>query len=139
MSRQELIELALQGVSVAEQNEDALYTYVDLAEHLISTGHADNCEDVDVILAGMTLESAEMILDGMLLNEAKGDVESGLEADPEGYMVLRQIATAENAALRIKTYIGNNKTLQLPAWVQSKMTTAADYLDTVADYLLSDT
>ena len=54
-------------------------------------------------------------------------------------MILRQIATAENATQRIKAYIGGDKMLQLPAWVQSKMAVAAADLDSVADYLVSDT
>ena len=125
-----------------EQNEDATNVYVDIAEHLLASGHASTITEIDLILSGMSVESAEAILDsvdGEVLNEGHKAVAAGLEADPEGYMVLRQIATAENACLRIKTYIGNDKMLQLPAWVQAKMTSAADYLDTIADYLLADT
>lgn len=142
MERRECIELALTGSKLVEQNEDATNVYVDIAEHLLASGHASTITEIDLILSGMSVESAEAILDsvdGEVLNEGHKAVAAGLEADPEGYMVLRQIATAENACLRIKTYIGNDKMLQLPAWVQAKMTSAADYLDTIADYLLADT
>ena len=54
-------------------------------------------------------------------------------------MTLRQIATAEDACKRIKMYIDGDKMLQLPGWVQAKMATAAADLDSVADYLVSDT
>ena len=142
MNREELIELALSGSAAAESSEEAVNIYVDLAEHLLGAGHASSINEIDLILRGMTVESAECILDSSCtetISEAAKAIAQGLEADPEGYMVLRQIATAENACLRIKTYIGGDKMLQLPAWVQAKMSIAAADLDTIADYLLSDT
>ena len=143
MSREELIELALQGSVISEQNEESADIYIDIAEHLLASGHASSISEIDLILRGMTVESAAGILDAVEstqpLSEGHKNIAAGLEADPEGYMVLRQIATAENACLRIKTYIGGDKMLQLPAWVQAKMSIAAADLDTIADYLLSDT
>ena len=142
MNREELIELALSGSAAAESSEEAVNIYVDLAEHLLGAGHASSINEIDLILRGMTVESAECILDSSCtetISEAAKAIAQGIEADPEGYMVLRQIATAENACLRIKTYIGGDKMLQLPAWVQAKMSIAAADLDTIADYLLSDT
>lgn len=141
MERRECIELALSGSKLVEQNEEATNLYVDIAEHLLASGHASTITEIDVILGGMSVESAEAILDsvdGVVIEEGHKEIASGLEADPEGYMTLRQIATAENACLRIKTYIGNDKMLQLPAWVQAKMAVAAADLDTIADYLLGD-
>ena len=142
MSREELIELALQGSVIAE-NTEAADIYADIAEYLISKNHALSLFEVNKILKGMSTESAMAILDSVdgsyTLSEGKEAIAKGLEADPEGYMVLRQIATAENACLRIKTYISGDKMLQLPAWVQAKMSIAAADLDTIADYLLSDT
>ena len=142
MNREELIELALSGSHAAESSEEAVNIYVDLAEHLLGAGHASSIGEVDLILKGMSVGGAERILDasqGGTISEAAKAIAQGLEADPEGYMVLRQIATAENACLRIKTYIAGDKMLQLPAWVQAKMSIAAADLDTIADYLLSDT
>ena len=143
MNREECIELALSGSVAAEGSEDATNMYVDIAEHLLGAGHASSINEVDLILKGMSVEGAERILEttqgGGTITEAAKAIAQGLEADPEGYMVLRQIATAENACLRIKTYIGGDKMLQLPAWVQAKMSIAAADLDTIADYLLSDT
>ena len=143
MNREECIELALGGSVAAEGSEDATNMYVDIAEHLLGAGHASSINEVDLILKGMSVEGAERILEttqgGGTITEAAKAIAQGLEADPEGYMILRQIATAENACLRISTYIGGDKMLQLPAWVQAKMAIAAADLDTIADYLLSDT
>ena len=143
MNREECIELALSGSVAAEGSDEATNMYVDIAEHLLGAGHASSLTEVDLILKGMSVESAERILEGTqsggTITEAAKAIAQGLEADPEGYMILRQIATAENACLRIKTYIGGDKMLQLPAWVQAKMAIAAADLDTIADYLLSDT
>ena len=142
MERAEIIAMALKGSKSADTSEEITNTYVDIAEHLLSGGHASTITEIDLILEGMTVEAAEAILDavhGENLQEGHKDIAAGLEADPEGYMVLRQIATAENACLRISTYISGDKMLQLPAWVQAKMAVAAADLDSIADYLLSDT
>ena len=144
MERRELIELALQGSKVAEETQESTNIYVDIAEHLLGAGHANSIREIDVILGGMSVEAAESILDivenGESLEEGnKEEIAKGTKADPEGYMVLRQLATAEDACKRIKTYIGGDGELQMPAWVQAKLTTSAADLDSVADYLLSDT
>ena len=142
MERRELIEMALLGSKGAEENEEASNIYVDIAEHLLGAGHAHTISEIDMILKGMTVESAERLLaslSGEELAEGKDEIEAGTETDPEGYMTLRQIATAEDACNRIKAYIGGDKMLQLPGWVQAKMATAAADLDSIADYLVSDT
>ena len=137
MNREECIELALSGSVAAEGSEDATNMYVDIAEHLLGAGHASSINEVDLILKGMSVEGAERILEttqgGGTITEAAKAIAQGLEVDPEGYMILRQIATAENACLRISTYIGGDKMLQLPAWVQAKMAISAADLDTIAD------
>ena len=125
--------MALSGLEVAESTEGVGEIYAEIAEHLLTAGHATSLSEIDLILSGMTVESAERIL------EAHKDVESGEKVDPEGYMVLRQLSTADTAIKRIKTYIGGDADLQMPAWVQAKLTSASEALDTVADYLVSDT
>ena len=143
MERRELIELALTGSKGSETNEEASNIYVDIAEHLLTAGHATTITEIDTILKGMTSEGAERILLSIgseYMSEGnKEEIASGEKADPERYMTLRQIATAEDACKRIKMYIDGDKMLQLPGWVQAKMATAAADLDSVADYLVSDT
>ena len=140
MSREDLIELALQGCVASEQNEEATNIYIDLAEHLLKHGHASSVNEVDLILKGMTVESAELILSSEeVLTEGHKEIAAGEEMDPEGYMVLRQMTTAKQAIMRIEAYIGGQKDLQLPAWVQAKLAIAAADLDTIGDYFISDT
>ena len=142
MTREELVELALQGSKAVEDSEEATNLYVDIAEHLLRAGHASTIGEIDVILRGMTIESAEAILSSEgseSLYEGHKDVATGDEVDAEGYMVLRQMATAKEAIMRIETYIGGDKMIQLPSWVQAKLAIAAADLDTIGDYLLSDT
>jgi len=141
MSREELIELALRGSVVAEETEESTDIYVDLAEHLLRAGHASTVAEVDLILRGMTVESAAAILDstGEYISEGHKEISSGEVMDPEGYMALRQMATVRQAINRIEAYIGNQKDMQLPAWVQAKMAVAAADLDTIGDYFVSDT
>jgi hypothetical protein len=57
--------------------------------------------------------------------------------DDEGSMVLNQLEQLERAIDMIRTYVGKDYTKQLPAWVQSKVTLATDYVDTVGNYLSS--
>jgi hypothetical protein len=56
--------------------------------------------------------------------------------DEEGGMALNQFETIVSSVERLKNYINDPKQ-QLPAWVQSKITLAADYIATVADYIES--
>ena len=142
MEREELIALALKGSKATEDNEEATNIYVDIAEHLLTQGHATTITEIDLIMKGMTVESAGSILsavNGEVLTEGHKEIASGEEMDPEGYMVLRQMATAKEAIMRIEAYIGGQKDLQLPAWVQAKLAVAAADLDSIGDYFISDT
>ena len=61
----------------------------------------------------------------------------GKMLDDEGSMVLDQLEQLERAIGMIRTYVGKDYTKQMPAWVQSKVTLATDYIDTVGNYLSS--
>ena len=143
MERVDIIELALKGSKASEDNEEATNVYVDIAEHLLTLGHASTITEIDLILKGMTVESAEAILNsvenGESLQEGHKEIASGEQTDPEGYMALRQMATAKEAINRIEAYINNQPNIQLPAWVQAKLAVAAADLDSIGDYFISDT
>jgi hypothetical protein len=61
----------------------------------------------------------------------------GKMLDDEGSMVLDQLEQLERAITMIRSYVGKDYEKQLPAWVQSKITLATDYVDTVGNYLSS--
>jgi len=63
-------------------------------------------------------------------------VAMGKEIDDEGGMIMSQLDTIENAVTRLRLIVQDPK-MQLPGWVQSKVTLAADYIDTAADYMSS--
>jgi len=65
------------------------------------------------------------------------DIKSGKKKDEEGYMAHSQMGTMRNAIGRLKKNI-KKKDQQIPAWVQSKITKASDYVDTAADYMDSN-
>jgi hypothetical protein len=69
--------------------------------------------------------------------ESHKEIASGKKKDREGYMAKTQLDTINKAVVSLKKNIKKGDT-QLPAWVQSKITKAADYIDTAADYLDSD-
>jgi len=58
--------------------------------------------------------------------------------DEEGGMARNEISTIERAVKSLRGKIKSDKQ-QLPAWVQSKITKAADHIDTVADYMMGET
>jgi len=64
-------------------------------------------------------------------------IASGKEKDEEGYMASTEMDTIDSAVKKLRKII-NKGDSQLPAWVQSKITKAADYIDTAADYLDSN-
>ena len=62
------------------------------------------------------------------------DVAMGRELDDEGAMIMNQIEEIKHCCDRLKASI-QSPTMQVPAWVQSKVTLAADYMDSVASYM----
>ena len=64
--------------------------------------------------------------------------ESSNEKDHEFEMDRRQLATVKNASDRLKKKMGKKGEGDLKAWVQSKITKAADYIDTAADYVTNE-
>ena len=61
----------------------------------------------------------------------------GQMLDDESSMVLNQLDDIDRCSKMIRDYIGKDYEKQLPAWVQSKVTLAADYINTVGTYLSS--
>ena len=70
-------------------------------------------------------------------NENHKAIAAGKEKDEEGYMASTEMDTIDSAVKKLRKIIKKGDT-QLPAWVQSKITKAADYIDTAADYLDSN-
>jgi len=58
------------------------------------------------------------------------------EYDNEGAMAKTQLKTMMDAAQELNDMLGDND--NLPEWVQSKITKATDYIDSVRDYLKSE-
>jgi hypothetical protein len=71
------------------------------------------------------------------LNEDHKEIASGKKKDDEGYMARSELQSIERSIEKLRQIIKKSDT-QLPAWVQSKITRAADYIDTAAEYLQSD-
>lgn len=69
-----------------------------------------------------------------MLKEDHKEVASGKKKDDEGYMARTELDAIEKAVKNLKRNIKKGDQ-QLPAWVQSKITRAADYIDTAAEYL----
>jgi hypothetical protein len=68
-------------------------------------------------------------------NVAKGVQMENDEYDNEGGMALQQLKVAKDAAMELCDII--KKDDNLPEWVQSKLTKAVDYMDSVRDYMSS--
>ena len=64
--------------------------------------------------------------------------ESSNEKDHEFEMARRQLATMKNSAKKLEKKMGKKGEGDLKAWVQSKITKAADYIDTAADYVANE-
>ena len=58
--------------------------------------------------------------------------------DHEYHMARSQLKTIKNAANRLEKKMGKKGEGELKAWVQSKITKAADYIDTAADYVTNE-
>jgi hypothetical protein len=60
----------------------------------------------------------------------------GKEMDDEGSMILNQLDHMERSINMMRDVV-KDKNMQVPAWVQSKVTLAADYIDTASGYMSS--
>ncbi len=60
----------------------------------------------------------------------------GKEMDDEGSMIMNQLDEIEMHCKRLREVIKNPQ-MQIPAWVQSKVTLATDYMDASANYMSS--
>ena len=58
--------------------------------------------------------------------------------DHEYSMARSQLKTIKNAASRLEKKMGKKGEGELKAWVQSKITKSADYIDTAADYVTNE-
>ena len=65
------------------------------------------------------------------------EIASGKMKDEEGYMANIEMDKIDRSVKILRKVIKSPKQ-QLPAWVQSKITRAADFIDTAAEYLSSD-
>ncbi len=65
------------------------------------------------------------------------EIASGKKVDDEGYMANLELDQMERSIQMLRRVIKDPK-MQLPAWVQSKITRAADFVDTAAEYMTSD-
>lgn len=72
-----------------------------------------------------------------VFSEDHKEIESGKKKDDEGYMANIELDNIEKSVTRLRKVIKKSDQ-QLPAWVQSKITRATDFIDTAADYLTSD-
>jgi hypothetical protein len=71
------------------------------------------------------------------VNEDHKEIASGKKKDDEGYMANVELDQMERAIKALRKKLKKSDT-QLPAWVQSKITRAADYVDTASEYLQSE-
>ena len=69
-------------------------------------------------------------------NEDHVAIAMGKQLDDEGSMVLNQLDILDDAISKLRGAVKDPK-MQIPAWVQSKITLAADYMDTVGHYMSS--
>ncbi len=93
--------------------------------------YGDRAKDV------MYATATKMAMKKKSFNENHNAIADGKEKDEEGYMANTEMDTIDSAVKKLRKIIKKGDS-QLPAWVQSKITKAADYIDTAADYLDSD-
>jgi len=71
------------------------------------------------------------------IHEDHKEIASGKKKDEEGYMARVEFDQIERAVNILRSRIKKGDQ-QIPAWVQSKITRAADFIDTAAEYMQSD-
>jgi hypothetical protein len=72
-----------------------------------------------------------------VVHEDHKEIASGKKKDDEGYMARVEFDQIERSVNILRKLVKKGDQ-QLPAWVQSKITRAADFIDTAAEYMQSD-
>jgi hypothetical protein len=93
--------------------------------------YGDRAKDV------MYATATKMAMKKESFNENHNAISDGKEKDKEGYMANTEMDTIDSAVKKLRKIIKKGDS-QLPAWVQSKITKAADYIDTASDYMDSN-
>jgi len=70
------------------------------------------------------------------IDESHVAIAMGKELDDEGSMIMNQLDQIERSIKMLRDTVKDPE-MQIPAWVQSKVTLAADYMETVAGYMSS--
>ena len=70
------------------------------------------------------------------LEENHVAIAMGKEMDDEGSMIMNQLDHMERSIKMMRDVV-KDPNMQIPAWVQSKVTLAADYIETAAGYMSS--
>jgi len=82
----------------------------------------------------LALKASRKPINGMPTNKIK-EAKDSAEYDQEGDMAKTQLRSIKYHADELHEMLGDND--NLPEWVQSKLTLAQDYLQTVCDYMYS--
>lgn len=80
--------------------------------------------------------SCEKIKEEDKIDENHIDIAMGKAMDDEGSMILNQLDHMERSIATLRTVIKDPE-MQIPAWVQSKVTLASDYMESVSGYMSS--
>ena len=83
---------------------------------------------------GKMKKSFKQIREQLNMHENHIDVAMGRELDDEGAMILNQLEEIEMCCEHLRKSI-TGMTMQVPGWVQAKVTLAADYMDSAASYM----
>jgi len=128
MSQQTTVKIAevlgqMNGV-INSMEEQGLFEEANALNKVFHKIACDNCQ------CG-TEESTNMT------QQFSNEMSNQDEPDFEVEMAHNQLSTAKRAIQQLQETLGVHEK-NLPAWVQSKLTTAVDYLDTISDYMKSD-
>jgi hypothetical protein len=83
---------------------------------------------------GMKKRGKKMVPNCVPVKESHIAIAMGKELDDEGGMIKNQLEQINRFIKMLRSNIQDDE-MQVPAWVQSKITLAADYLDTAANYM----
>ena len=91
-----------------------------------------NLLDPDLELADIAREDILIQLEKRVKQLTKEKAGPGDEYDYEGYMIKTQLRRMREQAVELLSMIEDDE--QFPAWMQSKVTLASEYMDSVYDF-----
>jgi len=146
LTRKQLRQLILEQADVVvvdtdtkEKAKELATKSKDLSDEIADKNPDVDDADIDAAIKDIQQNEAITLMKKPMYNHDSVSIVDFMgRADHEGKMAYKQLKRTSSMAQSLCHRLEDKENIQLPAWVQSKITKAADYIQSVYNYLDED-